>query len=457
VFNVTFAHSSRQLTLLWAVCLAAPLVTLVAAANGPMASPVPASGAVLSVTPDRAGGIYRVGESAVFTITLTGAPDDADVSWTLQDGAQPGKTGTARLAHGKASVTASRTQPGFVLLKATFRKSDVTGSASAGQELTAFGGAGFDPLRIAPSREAPADFDEFWAAKKAELSTVPLNIRLTPAGSAGTVPDGVELFDAQVDALGAPVSGYYARPGGAAPRSLPAILTFHGAGVDGAYAGVAAQWAQRGCLALDINAHGIANGMPAAFYAELQKSELHNYHQRGVESRETMYFLGMYLRAVRALDFLTAQPEWDGRTLVVSGASQGGAQAIADGGLDPRVTFIAAGVPALSDLTGVLADRPLGWPHLLPPTREAAEQRPEVIEAVRYFDAMNFATRTRVGAFVVAGFVDVVCPPGSVYATYNNLPGAKRIFNDVAGGHRSTPAADEARNQAILDHLKARR
>lgn len=54
---------------------------------------------------------------------------------------------------------------------------------------------------------------------KAELNTVKL-----PA-------PGIEAFDVQVDCLGKPVSGYYGRPKDAKPKSLPAILFVHGAGV----------------------------------------------------------------------------------------------------------------------------------------------------------------------------------------------------------------------------------
>ena len=37
--------------------------------------------------------------------------------------------------------------------------------------------------------------------------------------------------------------------------------------------------------------------------------------------------VGGWRTMVRAIDVLTAQPEWDGRTVVVYGSSQGGAQA----------------------------------------------------------------------------------------------------------------------------------
>ena len=77
----------------------------------------------------------------------------------------------------------------------------------------------------------------------------------------------------------------------------------------------------------------------------------------------------MSLRLVRALDFLTAQPEWDGRTVVVHGSSQGGYQSLVAAGLDPRVTFFAAGIPGGCDHTGFKAGRVNGCPKLIATAR----------------------------------------------------------------------------------------
>ena len=163
----------------------------------------------------------------------------------------------------------------------------------------------------------------------------------------------------------------------------------------------------------------------------------------------------MFLRLVRAIDFLTSQPEWDGRTVVVSGSSQGGAQAIAAAGLDPRVTFFAAGVPAMCDHTGSLAGRIGGWPKFI----ETKEKSPpaEVVSAVRYFDAVNFAARTKASGFFTVGFIDVTCPPTSVYSAYNALNTKKAIHHDVAAGHTNTPAASAAMREAVLKHFAAMR
>jgi cephalosporin-C deacetylase-like acetyl esterase len=245
---------------------------------------------------------------------------------------------------------------------------------------------------------------------------------------------------------GAPVSGYLARPKGAAAKSLPVLLTVHGAGVVSSNKQV--DEAAKGLLALDINAHGILNGQPKAYYEDLAKGQLNDYPNRGRESRETYYFLGMYLRLIRAMDFLTAQPEWNGKELIVYGTSQGGGQSIVAAGLDARVTAFAANVPAMCEHTS----RVCGWPRLIP--RDAAGvPDPRVLETARYFDAMNFATRTKADAVFSVGFVDDVCRPTSVYAAYNNVPGRKRIINEPRMNHAIWPSFNEGKDALIAAHL----
>ena len=141
----------------------------------------------------------------------------------------------------------------------------------------------------------PDDFDAFWNEQKAKLAGVPMNPRLTPVTANSSKK--MECFDVQLDcAGGAPVSGYYAKPAIAKPKSLPIILLLHGAGVTSSSLPSAVAWSTRGFLAMDINAHGIPNGKPAQFYKDLEEGTLKDYRQAGRESRETCYFLGMFLR-----------------------------------------------------------------------------------------------------------------------------------------------------------------
>jgi cephalosporin-C deacetylase len=406
--------------------------------------------ASLAINTDRADAIYKQGETVTFLVELTpgsAAVTNAELSWRLsKDGVPPINTGAAQLVNGKASITGRLGEPGFLLCQ-------VSGKVN-GKPLKALRGAAVDPLLIKPSMPAPEDFDAFWSGQKKMLAAVPMNPRLTPVPTRGAT--NIECFDVQLDCTGeAPVSGYYARPRSSRPKSRPAILLVHGAGVGGSTLAGAVGWARDGLLAMDINAHGLPNGKPAEFYKELDQGRLKGYPHAGRESRETCYFLGMFLRAIRAIDFLTAQPEWDGKTVIVYGSSQGGFQAFAAAGLDDRVSFIAAGVPAGCDHTGMRANRVSGWPKLVPVGADGAPDE-KVLQAVRYFDNVNFAARTKAkGAFVTVGFIDATCPPTTVYAAYNNLPIPKQIYNDLPTGHANSPAATEARNKAVFDYLNS--
>ena len=430
-----------------------PLVAALVALLGTLASLAaqparPATNYILSARPDRPAALYQQGETVTFTISLTLDQQPAkntEIQWSItKDGMPPVTNGLLKLEDGTATVAGKLDEPGFLLCRATFTTPDK-------RTVTALAGAGVDPTLINPSLPVPEDFDAFWTAQKKTLAAIPINPRLTPVKSPNSE---VEAFDLQADNVGAPVSGYFAKPSGAKPKSLPIILLVHGAGVRSSSLGGAVSWAKTGFLAMDINAHGLPNGKPDAFYTALANGDLKDYRARGRESRDTIYFRGMFLRLVRAIDFLTAQPEWDGKVVVVYGASQGGAQAIVAAGLDPRVTFFAAGVPAMCDHTGIIAGRINGWPKFLPsPSPSPEKPDRKIVEAIRYYDAMNFATRTAAGAVFTVGFIDTTCPPTSVYAAYNNVTGKKSIHHDPDAGHTSTPKASAAMQQAVRAHV----
>ncbi len=397
----------------------------------------------LSVATDRQDALYHVNEIVTFTVSLSQGEEmvtAGEVAYVLtNDGEDEIRKGTLKLSSDPAQLKGTLDRPGFLRCAAAFILPD-------GKKVTALAGAGIDPLDIKPSLPVPDDFDTFWDGKKAELATLPMNVRLTPVDSG---EEDVECFDLQLDCLGgAPVSGYFARPKGAAAKSLTALMTVHGAGVRSAVK--RDDYAARGLLALDINAHGIPNGQSEAYYEALADGRLKDYRYQGRESRETYYFLGMYLRLVRAMEFLTAQPEWNGTELIVCGSSQGGGQAIVAAGLDTRVTAFAANVPAMCDHTG----RVNGWPRLVP-RDNAGMPDPQIQEVARYFDAMNFATRTKAEAVVSAGFIDNTCRPTSVYAAYNNLRGKKRIINEPRMPHTTWPSFTEAQETLIEVHLHA--
>lgn len=398
--------------------------------------------AEVQISLDRPEAIYAVGEEVTFTIeVLTGEEpaNEGEISYVLSDdGYGSIESGKLELTGKPLSVTGSLKRPGFLRCTVTH----ATEGARATRKLAA---AAIAPEDIPLSLPVPDDFDAFWAAQKAALAKVPMEVEMEEVPG-----QQMPVFDVKTTCLGEPVSGYFARPKEAKPKSLPIILWVHGAGVRSSSLPSAVNGATKGLLSMDINAHGIPNGKPAEFYKQLSAGKLRNYRHAGRENRDTVYFKGMYLRLVRAIDFLTSQPEWDGRTVAVVGHSQGGLQALVAGGLDSRVTFIGSGVPAGCDHSGNAAERIAGWPKLVPLV--GGQPDPRVLEAARYFDGVNFATRCDADAIVSVGFIDTVCPPTSCYAAYNQLTGTKQVINEPAMGHAAPAHIKSAFMQAVLEH-----
>ena len=297
------------------------------------------------------------------------------------------------------------------------------------------------PSKIAPGNpKCPDDFDEFWKARRAELDQVPVKatseeVQLTES-EAKNYPQ-VVCRDVKVDcAGGAPVSGYLCMPRDAQPKSLPAIVIYHGAGVRSAQKRL--RYGTK-AIAFDVNAHGIKNGQPKKYYDDLQKGDLKSYFHRGFDDHNHIYFVGMYMRVMRALDYVKSLPEWDGKTLIVTGGSQGGAQTVAAAALDPQITLAVAGVPAVCDLGGQLAKRRPGWPiHFLNPVAKRSD--PALLKELAYIDGVFFAQRIKCPIYFSTGGIDNTCHATAVYSAYNSTPGKnKNIHFNPVGHHGSSP------------------
>ncbi len=405
----------------------------------------------LKVVTDRPDAMYAVGDEATFLISVTRGDEmvtDGSVSFVVDDFLKGGQA--AGLPEGQLSLAAEPVRVTVKGRRPEFLRCQVTFQPLEGKAVRAVAGAGFSPEKIGLSLPVPNDFDEFWAEQKRQLAKVPQNPKLTPVDHADK---SLACFDAQVHCLGdAPVSGYFAKPKTATAKTLPAILWVHGAGVRSSSLGNAVKGAQAGFLSMDINAHGLPNGKPNEFYSEQNAGPLNGYRHAGRESRDTVYFKGMFLRLVRAIDFLTSQPEWDGKHVVVIGHSQGGGQSLAAGGLDERVTLIAPGVPAICDHSGVAAGRVNGWPKLVPNGADGKPD-PQILQAARYVDAVNFAARCKADAIMSVGFIDAVCPPSSCYAAYNALRGEKSIINEPLMGHAAPAHIHAAFFNRVLEHV----
>ncbi|MFA4943955.1 MAG: acetylxylan esterase [Lentisphaeria bacterium] len=380
-------------------------------------------------TTDKAAALYQPGETMVFRVQLL---DDSKLAagktlkWRRTGDDAKTETGEAvSSATEPLAISTALDKPGFVRIEVWVL--DAKGKpllAAKNQPVRFDGGAGVEVEKLQQGIPEPADFDDFWTKQRARLAEVPLKFTMVEVPSKDPA---YVTCDVKIDCAGGkPVSGYFTKPKGAAPKSLKAHATFMGYGIASAR-----PYYSPGMMMLNINAHGIENGKPNDFYKDLGAGELKKYAFRNEENAkpETAYFNGMILRVLRALEFLKAQPEWDGRNLISSGGSQGGFQALAAAALDKDVSKCLALVPWCCDLGGVTLGRLRGW-------------RPDWAEGLGYYDPVNMAKRSQCETTIVAGLGDYVCPPSGVCVLYNNLKAPKRLELIQGRTHSYNPPND---------------
>lgn len=329
-------------------------------------------------------------------------------------------------------------------------------------------GLAISPDRLERSYPCPSDFDAFWSGKKSVLEHSPFEARYT-AIMKDSNPElhefshktllekdlsGVEIFDAQVDCPVKDVSGILTLPRERVPRSLPAVLYLHGAGVRPCEPGKFVERAARGVMVYEMNAHGIPNDRPQAWYREIEETGfLREYQKQGRESRDKTYFVNMFLRVKRGLEFLMSREEWDGKVLIAMGGSQGAAQAYAGAYLEKRVSAIVANSPAYGDLTGFMRGRTVSWPDwLFIGPRGRVDKRP--LEVAPYIDAVNFLKDYDREACFCFGVLDQVCFPTTNYVPIANCPANARVILQSDRYHALSPQAEELLWAYVFEHVE---
>ncbi len=453
-------HSMIRSSVLAALMLCGTALPLTAQEKEPIKKEEPKiENYSLRIATDKPDAIYKKGETITFTAELLkdGKPAPGlKLSYRLSENGNWDKFLEAK-SDKQLTATAKLDKPGWVSIEVFAIGPDgkkLKNPKRKNVNLKAEIGAMVDPLEITESAPEPKDFDAFWKAQRELLDKIPVEAERVEVPVPKKYKDNVVCYDVKVKCAGpAPVSGYLTMPQNAKKGSLPATVSFHGAGVRSAYKNLKGGSSR---IAFDVNAHGILNGQPKEYYDNLNKGVLRGYRTQGKENRDTVYFKDMFLRVMRALDYVKSLPEWDGKTLVVHGGSQGGAQAIVAAALDPQVTFCNAGVPALGDHAGRLAGRRPGWPCYVN-KKNLNDADLEVIDAVKYYDHVYFAKRIRCETYFYTGFVDFVCAPTSVYAAYNNLPKniVKHIQTTPTGGHGAPGGlAYKCMNEFIQNAIK---
>ena len=377
---------------------------------------------------DHADSRYRLGEETVFTVTATNGAGEAVKDWHCR--ATLDNYGGNNIAvfnridfstNNPFTVRGRLTEPGFLRLK-------VQGRDPGGIWFGRSWSVGYEPEKIRPASERPADFDAFWEKAIADYDrTVPVDAKMEKDETSSTKTHDCYRLTLSTLPAGRVIRGQLSVPKGKGP--WPVLMNVPGAG-----SGYWGFTKLPGRIYLTLNVLDYprvpAKNEVKTFYAEQNrfwggKSGCGNtwYFEGDLsKGREDFFYYGAILGINRAVNWVASQPFVDRRDFRYEGQSQGGAFGIILAALNKNLTRAQIGEPAITDLSGYLAGkRQSGWP-LLPEKFRGKPCYGNVLKIIPYFDCAHFASRIRIPTRWFVGHVDELCPPQAVWAGYNSLP-----------------------------------
>ncbi|MDE5986867.1 MAG: acetylxylan esterase [Prevotella sp.] len=400
--------------------------------------------------PDHADWLYECGENATIEVQFYkyGIPRDGRVNWKLSnDMLKTDKQGTATLKNGRCKINiGSRKTPGFRDLNLAV---EIDGKTYVHHIKV-----GFSVDKIMPLTKEPADFMTFWDTQKKSLKR---ELSYTRERAEEYCTDKIlcDIIKLNVDNKHS-VYAYLTYPRNAERGKHPICICPPGAGIKTIREPMRHKYyAENGFIRLEMEIHGIDPRTPESTFREIQaafQTDGNNYLENGLDNRDNYYMRHVYLALIRAVDFTTSLPEWDGKNVAFQGGSQGGALSLVAAALDNRVTQCVANHPALADMAGYTEQgRTGGYPHF---NKKNGMMTPEKIKVMAYYDVVNFARHITCPTYMTWGYNDNTCPPTTSFAVYNVLKCEKEALLTPINEHWTSDATERGHMEWIMKHLK---
>jgi cephalosporin-C deacetylase len=284
----------------------------------------------------------------------------------------------------------------------------------------------------------PEDFQSFWRSTIAEARAAGGEVEVQPAA---TTLRAVEVFDVTFPGFGGhPIKGWLMLPKQRSGR-LPLIVQYIGYGGGRGLPHEDLHWAASGFAHFKMDTRGQGSVWSVGDTADPVGAGVSfpGFMTRGVLDKAGYYYRRVFTDAVRAVDVMLTLDMIDPDRIAICGGSQGGGIALAVAGIDPRVSAVMPDVPFLCDFPRALqmaAQNP--YLEVVRYLAQHRGQKAQVMETLAYFDGVNFARNAEAKALFSVALMDDVCPPSTVYGTFNAYRGEKRMveyeFNNHEGG-----------------------
>lgn len=301
---------------------------------------------------------------------------------------------------------------------------------------------GIRPKEIQSAYSRPADFDAFWQKAKGELAKVKPEFKVTPLPKMNT--ENRDVYEIQMRSLdNYLIKGYMTVPKTKNKnRKFSVLLGLPGYQVD--LSPIVGLDEDLVIITLNTRGQGTSRGE-----INTRRDEFLTYH---IENKDKYVMRGVIMDCVRCIDFIYSQPNLRHDNILASGGSMGGYLAIALAGLDNRVNLASAQNPILCDIRGLVGE--VEWP--VSSFKKYVATQPgltleKVLNILDYYDGRNFAINVKCPFLMGIGLVDPFAPPNNEFATYNLVPGKKRImiFKDLS--HEISPKYKELEGRWMRD------
>jgi cephalosporin-C deacetylase len=288
------------------------------------------------------------------------------------------------------------------------------------------------------STPEPDGLDAWWRQRLDEAGRLASDVLLSRHEPDTYGP--VQVYDVEFSgARGDRIRGWFLRP--ASPDPVPVVVTYigYGGGRGVPVEHLALPAVGLAAFVMDTRGQGGkwtigATGDPGR---ASDGPEYPGVMTRGISRPESYYYTRLMTDAALAVEVAASFDGVDASRVGVAGTSQGGGLALAAAALRPDlVRACASDVPFLCDFARAIS---LSSKY---PYREIADffaqhvdLVPVAMDTLRYVDVALLARRIRADCLVSVGLMDEICPPSTVFATFNEIPSAKEIAVYPFGVH----------------------
>lgn len=289
------------------------------------------------------------------------------------------------------------------------------------------------------SSKEPNDFESFW------LSTIKENNHKSEA-KYNLIQTHLKLFDVwEVSFLGYKkhaIKGWYIAPKNSSKLTCIMHYLGYGSGKDLPINHIIFPSAGYSVFVMETRGQGAESGNGAST-ADPEGYGVHadGFLTKGILDKNDYYYRRVFIDALKAIEASKEHPLTE--KIVINGGSQGGGISLAACALSElsniKIEAMMADVPFLCDYkrASTITDT-LPYNEIARYCKTNRDKEDIVFNTLSYFDGVFFAKRAKAKALFSVGLMDIIVPPSTVFAAYNNYAGEKSIevyaFNGHEGG-----------------------